>query len=202
MDRPMTALPTQDRQAPSHEGRFAYYLRRALRDRKAVWQALNARRRLHGAARLPLTVRVIGRVCATGRRRMTFGEHVLIVGTIVPVELHAGEEGRISIGDGCFINYGTSIAALDHVSIGSGCQIGQYTIINDNDFHCVEDKQRLPPSRPVVLEDRVWLGARVIVRRGVRIGHDAVIGAGSVVTRDIPPRSVAVGVPARVIRSF
>jgi acetyltransferase-like isoleucine patch superfamily enzyme len=54
----------------------------------------------------------------------------------------------------------------------------------------------------VVIEDRVWLGARAIVLKGVRIGHDAVIGAGAVVTSDVPPRSVAVGVPARVVRQF
>jgi maltose O-acetyltransferase len=53
-----------------------------------------------------------------------------------------------------------------------------------------------------VLQDNVWLGNRVIVLPGVTIGHDAVVGAGAVVSRDIPPRSVAVGVPAQVIKTF
>lgn len=86
--------------------------------------------------------------------------------------------------------------------MGRNCNIGQYAIINDNDYHDIQDHDRLPPSRPVIIEDRVWLGARVIVLRGVRIGHDSVVGAGSVVAKDIPPRSVAMGFPARVIELF
>ena len=59
-----------------------------------------------------------------------------------------------------------------------------------------------PDGRPITIEDNVWLGARVIVLGGVTIGADSCIGAGSVVVDDIPPRSLAVGVPARVIRQL
>jgi maltose O-acetyltransferase len=52
------------------------------------------------------------------------------------------------------------------------------------------------------MEDNVWLGNRVIVLPGVTIGHDAVVGAGAVVVKDIPPRSVAIGNPARVVKTF
>ena len=55
---------------------------------------------------------------------------------------------------------------------------------------------------PIVLEENVWLGSRVIVLRGVTIGAHSVIGAGSVVVNDVPARSVAVGVPARVVRAL
>jgi acetyltransferase-like isoleucine patch superfamily enzyme len=55
-------------------------------------------------------------------------------------------------------------------------------------------------SAPVTIEDRVWIGARAMVLKGVTIGHDSIIGAGSIVTRDVPPLCVAVGQPARVIR--
>jgi len=163
---------------------------------------INAQLRLRRISRLPLSTRLIGRARVCGGRRIAFGERVLILGSTVPVEIAALGDGRIEIGDGTFINYGTSIAAYELVSIGRMCRIGQYAIINDNDFHDVEDKQALPPSKPVVIEDGVWLGARVIVQKGVRIGHDAVVSAGSVVTRDIPPRCVAAGVPARVMRRF
>jgi acetyltransferase-like isoleucine patch superfamily enzyme len=167
-----------------------------------LWAVLNARARLRSVPNLPLSVRLHGRARIVGGRQIRLGERVHMLGTTVPIELGALGRGRIEIGDGTFINYGVSIAAWDHVSIGQDCLIGQYTIINDNDFHDVEDKLCLPPSASVVIEDRVWLGARVIVQKGVRIGHDAVISAGSVVTRDVPPRSVAAGVPARVLRSF
>ena len=74
----------------------------------------------------------------------------------------------------------------------------------DNDFHRIEPERRLerPESRPITIDDNVWIGARVIVLAGVTIGADSCIGAGSVVIDDIPPRSLAVGVPARVIREL
>jgi maltose O-acetyltransferase len=74
----------------------------------------------------------------------------------------------------------------------------------DNDFHRLEPERRneRPESKPIVLEDNVWLGGRVIVLAGVTIGEDSVIGAGSVVTSDIPPKVIAAGVPARVIRGL
>jgi galactoside O-acetyltransferase len=55
-------------------------------------------------------------------------------------------------------------------------------------------------SEPIVIEDKVWIGSNVVVLPGVTIGYGAVIGAGSVVTRDIPPMTVAVGTPCRVVR--
>lgn len=55
-------------------------------------------------------------------------------------------------------------------------------------------------SAPVVIEDDVWLGARVIVLPGIRIGRGAVVGAGAIVTKDVPPYAVCVGNPARIVR--
>jgi acetyltransferase-like isoleucine patch superfamily enzyme len=175
---------------------------RAMANPGQWWAVLNARAQFRTIPQLPFSVRLHGRAHIAGGQRIRLGERVHMLGTTVPVELCAFGRGQIEIGDRTFVNYGVSIAAWDRVSIGEDCLIGQYTIINDNDFHDVENKLCLPPSAPVILEDRVWLGARVIVQKGVRIGSDAVISAGSVVTRDVPPRSVAAGVPARVLRSF
>ncbi len=175
---------------------------RLVRQPSLAWQVLNAQLRLGRRATVPLTVRLIGRARVEGTGRIAFGDRVLITGTTVPVEFVAWAPGRMAVGARTYINYGVSISAHQLVAIGEDCLIGQYVIINDNDYHDIVQKRRLPPSRPVVIEDRVWLGARAIVLKGVRIGHDAVIGAGAVVTSDIPPRSVAVGVPARVVRQF
>lgn len=175
-------------------------IRRVLTHPSTAWSLLNAQLRLRRAGHVPFSIRLSGRARAGGGGRITLGDRLNIIGTTVPVELIAAPGAELLIGDGTFINYGSSIAAQESVSIGRDCAIGQYAIINDNDYHQIDDKRRMPPSAPVVLEDRVWLGARVTVLKGVRIGHDAVIGAGSVVTRDIPPCSVAVGVPARVVR--
>jgi acetyltransferase-like isoleucine patch superfamily enzyme len=180
-------------------------LLRVLRDPAALRAVLNARLRLRGATRLPLSVRLSGRVRLDnpGRRgAIDFGERVNIIGRIVPVEIAVRPGARVAIGDGTFVNYGVSISACAAVAIGAGCQIGQYAIIQDNDYHDLVDKRREPPSRPVVIEDRVWIGARAIVLRGVRIGHDAVVGAGSVVTRDVPPWTIVAGAPARVVRQI
>ena len=78
--------------------------------------------------------------------------------------------------------------------------MGTHVIITDNDQHDYVDWRRLPPSKPVTLEDEVWIGDRVIILKGATIGKKSVIGARSVVTRDIPPYSIAVGNPARVLR--
>jgi acetyltransferase-like isoleucine patch superfamily enzyme len=177
-------------------------LRRLLREPQMAWYLLNAQLRLRGRARVPPSVRLVGRACVEGGGAVELGEAVVIRGTRVPVELIAHRGGRIEVGAGTFINYGVSVSAHESVRIGRDCHIGHYAFIYDNDYHDIEDKRRLPPSAPVVLEDRVWLGTRVQVLKGVRIGHDSVIGAGSVVTRDIPPRSIAVGMPAKVVKRF
>jgi len=70
----------------------------------------------------------------------------------------------------------------------------------DNDQHDVVRHTKLPQSDPVIIEDHVWIGTRAVILPGVRIGSRAVIGAGSIVTKDIPPRCVAAGNPARVLR--
>jgi maltose O-acetyltransferase len=177
-------------------------LRHALANPRSVWGAINARWHLRKVTRLPLTVRLFGRARVSREGKIVIGDRTLLLGTTVPLEIVAHDGGRVQIGSQTFINYGVSISAHESVVIGDRCQIGQYCIIQDNDYHDIEDKWQVPPSAPVVIEDRAWLGARVIVLKGVRIGHDAVIGAGSVVTKDIAPRTIAAGAPARVIRRF
>jgi carbonic anhydrase/acetyltransferase-like protein (isoleucine patch superfamily) len=178
------------------------YLNRLLKNPSQIWPIINARIQLANHARVPISVRLDGRAWIGGGGTICFGERVHIIGTTVRVEFVAMQGATIDVGEGTFINYGVSISSHEQVRIGRECQIGQYAIINDNDYHSVEDKRVLPESQPVTLEDRVWIGARAIVLKGVKIGQDSVIGAGSVVTRDVPPRCVAVGVPARVVKTF
>jgi acetyltransferase-like isoleucine patch superfamily enzyme len=70
----------------------------------------------------------------------------------------------------------------------------------DNDQHDIVRHMDLPKSEPVIIEDHVWIGSKAIILPGVRIGSRSTIGAGSIVTRNIPPRCVAAGNPARVLR--
>ena len=106
------------------------------------------------------------------------------------------DQASITIGDCCGFS-GVSIVADTEVSIGQGVMIGTDTLIGDTDGH----QDRLcTDSRPIRIDDGVFIGMHCIILKGVHIGAGCVIGAGSVVTHDIPAGSVAAGVPCRVVK--
>lgn len=166
---------------------------------RAVRQVCSARWQLR-KANAPMGVRVRGRVWVHNEGRMDLRSKLRFEGTAVRIELVTLPGGKLTIGERTYVNYGTNISSAKSVQIGTGCAIGQYCIIMDNDYHQVGNLDRMPESRPVFIGDRVWLGARVIVLPGSHIGDDAVIGANSVVRGSIPAGMIAAGVPARIIR--
>lgn len=116
----------------------------------------------------------------------------------------AARGGHVRLGDGCSINTGGHLVAIQGIDIGPGTMIGEYCSIRDQN-HGFGDPDT-PMQRqgfngtPVVIGKDVWLGRGVFVGPGVTIGDGCVVGANSVVTRSLPPFSVAVGAPARIIR--
>jgi acetyltransferase-like isoleucine patch superfamily enzyme len=113
-------------------------------------------------------------------------------------------EPSLYIGDGTSIQPYVHIAAAGKMEIGRHVLMGSRVFITDHD-HVFDDPQIAVSEQalvvaPVHIGDFVWLGENVVVLKGVTIGHHAVVGANSVVTRDVPPFAVAAGVPARVIR--
>jgi acetyltransferase-like isoleucine patch superfamily enzyme len=112
-------------------------------------------------------------------------------------------EPKIIIGANTYINRNTLIDAIALVKIGCDCAIGPNCYLTDHD-HGLNPK--FPPLLQSMVHsntkigDRVWIGANVTILKGVNIGDDAVIGAGSVVTKNIPQAAIAVGVPAKVIK--
>lgn len=114
--------------------------------------------------------------------------------------------GQIKIGEKTSIGSFTIIAAMMKISIGSSCMIAESVSIRDHDH--VFDNSDIPfrdqgwSCKPIEIGNNVWLGAKVTVLKGCKIGDNVIIGANSVVTRDIPSNSVAVGCPARVIRNL
>jgi maltose O-acetyltransferase len=174
--------------APRSEERESR-LARALRAAGSAGQVLNARLRLRGVTTLGRRVRLRGRPAITNEGRMTIADRVRLVSTVATLELVSLRGGHLEIGESTFINYGTSIVASAEVRIGAGCLIGTHVMVMDCDFHNVEDKAWDTTGDPIVIEDRVWLGNRSMILKGVRIGHDAVVAAGSVVTRDVPPKT-------------
>jgi maltose O-acetyltransferase len=119
-----------------------------------------------------------------------------------PLYVDYGE--HISIGARTFINYNLTALDVAPINIGADCQFGP-NIQLLTPTHPVEPQPRrdkLEAAKPIIIGDNVWLGGGVIVCPGVTIGDNGVIGAGSVVTRDLPANVVAVGNPARVLREI
>lgn len=116
---------------------------------------------------------------------------------------HAGYGSNVHIGDDFFGNVNLTFVDDVEIRIGNGVMIAPSVTLTTTG-HPVHPELRVDFRRfsePIVIEDRVWIGSNVVVLPGVRIGYGAVIGAGSVVTRDIPPMTIAVGAPCRVVRA-
>lgn len=113
------------------------------------------------------------------------------------VRLEVGKDAIIRIGKGTYLNRNTVVVADTSVDIGRSCRISWDVVLMDTDQHKVFEN--VPMSKPIIIEDNVWIGCRCIILKGVRIGTSAIIAAGAVVTKDIPPNTVAGGVPARVL---
>ncbi|GIG85840.1 maltose O-acetyltransferase [Plantactinospora endophytica] len=110
---------------------------------------------------------------------------------------------QIRIGDRSYLNFNAVLLDVAAIEIGADVQIGPNVQLL-TPYHPLDPAQRRAgweAARPITVGDNVWLGGGVIVLGGVTIGPDTVVGAGSVVTRDLPPGVVAVGNPARVQRS-
>jgi len=136
--------------------------------------------------------------------RLELGEHVLLE---PGVWLTAGAEGRIRIGGGSFLNLGVQLAAVELVEIGAHCMLANGCFVTDA-AHRFDDPQRPVPWQgftskgPTRIGSNVWCGANVVITSGVSVGDRCVIGANSVVTRDLPPYSIAAGAPAAVLKTI
>ena len=147
---------------------------------------------------------------ATGNPdNVLIGNHVEILGQIV-VE----DTGHITIGDYVTIRGNSVIGAVDSIMIGNYVIISSNVIIYDNNNHptSVADRKRMLESgfysplwlwqrskaSPVRIGNHVWIGKRAIILKGVTIGDGSIVGMGAVVTKDVPPNSLAVGNPAKI----
>lgn len=129
----------------------------------------------------------LGQVDVHVEGTVTLGDRVQFAGGMFPTTLHAGPAATIRIGAETLLSYGAAICAVERVEIGARCQIASLVTIRDR-----SETRR----GPVIIGDDVWIAYGAIVEPGVTIGHDSVIGAGSVVVTDIPAFSLASGNPA------
>lgn len=190
---------------------YGAVLRHRVLRRRAIW--IGSRTVLDGAERV--------RVRDGGALRIGLGpfgltsEHDTSVVRVRPgaelrcegvVSLQRGvrvvvDGGRLTLGHGTNVNgLGTRLLCAQEVTIGASCTLSWDVQVLDNDFHALTvDGVERPSVAPVRIGDRVWVGTRAVVLKGVTIGDGAVVAAGAVVTRDVPAGAVVAGVPARVI---
>ena len=119
------------------------------------------------------------------------------------VSFHAGcklavhEGAELTLGNNIYFNMNTSLFCRNKISIGDNTAISQNVVIRDSDVHHIKGKEN---NAPISIGNHCWIGTNVIILKGVTIGDNSVIGAGSVVTHDIPPNCLAAGNPAKVIK--
>ena len=126
----------------------------------------------------------------------------LRIGNYVILYRNAGlyldsDNAVLEIGDHTFLNRRSEVMCKQHVKIGSHCAISWDVTITDTDYHTLEGAET---TKPVVIGDRVWIGCRATILKGVTIGHGAVVAAGAVVSKDVPAGTLVAGVPAKPIR--
>jgi acetyltransferase-like isoleucine patch superfamily enzyme len=140
-----------------------------------------------------------------GPGKVIIGDNVLIDGRghpVTPFTHH--KDAVISIGSNSFVN-GTRFGCQKKITIGEYAILGDARIL-DTDFHSIYP-DRLSPnavveSKPIIIGKNVWIGGAAIVLKGVNIGHNSVVGFGSVVTKDVPADCVVAGNPAKIIKTF
>lgn len=143
--------------------------------------------RLHGAGiRFGRCVHV---VCAPHRKVVltswSYGDH----------------QGLIEIGDYALLCPGVRIDSASIVQVGSNCMIASGAYLTDADWHDLYDRTRpVGATAPIILGDNVWVGDGAIVCKGVTLGRNSVVGAGSVVVDDVPSDTVVAGNPARAVK--
>jgi|TARA_B000000475_G_scaffold269763_1_gene264259 acetyltransferase-like isoleucine patch superfamily enzyme len=101
------------------------------------------------------------------------------------------------------ITPGVRIMAAESIVIGDACMIAHGVYISDADWHGIYDRaEPVGNTKPVVLEDNVWIGDSAIICKGVTIGENSIIGAGAVVTKNVPPNSIFAGNPAKLVKTL
>ncbi len=138
--------------------------------------------------------------------RISLGRHAHIIATSdkkVRFTVWAKQEdkGGIRIGDYCLICPGVRISSAEEIVIADNCMIASGVYITDTDWHGIYNRVwSMGEPGPIYIDKNVWIGDSAIVCKGVTIGENSIIGAGSVVIQSIPPNAVAAGNPARVVK--
>lgn len=129
------------------------------------------------------------------------GSFLRVDGIQTPAEFGATRGARLDVGDRVRFARGAKVLAQRHIEIGDDVRVGEYAAVMDSDLHAIEEGRPVRIAR-VCIHDNVWIGRGATIMPGVEIGEHSVVAAGSVVTHDVPPRTLVAGVPARVVREI
>jgi acetyltransferase-like isoleucine patch superfamily enzyme len=162
---------------------------------------LNAMYRLRGCKKGKI-VTVKGRLKVNAKGKIIIGNNCKIWSHIGTTQISAGPRAVISIGENTFINTGTIITSRRRIVIGKNCHLANQVIIMDDDFHDVSQREHTSEKAAISIGNNVWIATRAIILKGVTIGEGAVVAAGAVVTKDVPPFTLVGGVPAKFIRTI
>jgi acetyltransferase-like isoleucine patch superfamily enzyme len=146
-------------------------------------------------SKAPKTSIVIGEGCRFASRKTS---NLIGINHRCLLSTTNGSDG-IFIGKHCGFS-GVSIRCFKKITIGDNVRVGANVTIIDGDAH--QDDPRAGKNKDIVIEDNVWLGMNVVVLKGVTIGRNSLIGAGSIVTKDIPANVVAAGNPCRIVKQL
>lgn len=145
------------------------------------------------------------------REDVELGEYVTLYGT-----LFSQSHGKIIMGDNTRLGRGSIIRSVEKVVIGSFTAVADNVVISDNGNHPIDPEFRRrmkldslggdmrlwkhSEHAPVIIGENVWVGEYSRIQRGVKIGDNAIIAAGAIVTKDVPANSIVAGIPAKVIK--
>jgi acetyltransferase-like isoleucine patch superfamily enzyme len=135
------------------------------------------------------------------------GDYATIIATrdqIIRLSVWSVQEGMggITIGSYCLICPGVRISSGSRITIGDNCMMASGVYITDADWHGIYDRSGFGRTLPVSISDNVWIGDRAMICKGVSIGENSIIGAGSVVAGPVPANVIAAGNPARILRDL
>jgi acetyltransferase-like isoleucine patch superfamily enzyme len=140
--------------------------------------------------------------------RVRIGQHMHCMATRErPIQLtvypNHEQTSQLSIGDYCIILPGARITAATLIRVGDNCMFATNCYVTDADWHDLYDRTAAPgKTRAVVLGNNVWIGDSAIVCKGVQIGDNSIVGAGAIVTRDVPANVIVAGNPARIVKQL
>ncbi len=127
---------------------------------------------------------------------LTITDHFMVYsGSRISVSHNA----HLILGSG-YMNHGGNIACFEKIEIGNNVAISEFVTIRDSDNHHIEGIGNHQMTQPIKIGNKVWIGMHATILKGVTIGDGAIVAAGAIVSKDVPPNTLVAGIPAKVIK--